>query len=154
MMRMALSWITKPKRALRSRRGVSLVETIAAVMIMSLLMITVGRLSALELSEVESIDAQYGMLAADAFMSDIYDDFHAATSYSFTESPAGQRSLTFTKPDGSAVIYSYSPTEMACYKNGIFQFDANRFDVIGTTANMTVAVKLPNERLLQYTIYR
>lgn len=142
------SWVKK------RRRAVSLVETIAAVMIMSLLMITIARLSAMELSEVDSIDAQYSMLAADAFMADIYDDFHAAVSYSFTESSAGQRSLSFVKPDGSATIYSYSPADLACYKNGVFQFDASRFEVIGTTASMTVSVKLPNERLLQYTIYR
>ena len=140
--------------ARKRRRGFSMIETIASVAILSLLVIAMGRVSMVRLNNQESVDAQYSVLAADAFMADIYKDFHAALSYSFIESPAGQRILTFVLPDGSSNVYSLDPSENAVYKNGVYQFEATRFDVVGTPANMTVSVKLPSERLLDFTVYR
>lgn len=141
-------------RRLKRRPGVNMVETIAAVILMSLLMLAVSRLSLLELEELDAIDTQYSVLSVDAFMADIYTDFHAAQSYELVDSAGGQRMLIFMMPDGSTTMYSYSSAEQACYINGIYQFEATRFEVVGTTASMTVSVKLPTERLITYTIYR
>ena len=131
-----------------------MVETIASVAILSLLVIAMGRVSMVRANNQESVDAQYSVLAADAFMADIYKDFHDALTYSFVESPGGQKILTFVLPDGSSNTYSLDPAEEAIFKNGVYQFQATRFDVLGTPVNITVNVKLPDERLLDFTIYR
>ena len=136
------------------RKGFSMIETIAAVVILSLLVIVIGRISTSRLTNQDSIEAQYSVLAADAVLGDIYEDFHNALSYSFTESPAGQRMLVFTLKDGTSSVYSLNPTDDGFYKNGVFQFNATRFDVVGTGASMTISVKLVDERLLDYTVYR
>lgn len=136
------------------RAGFSMVETIASVAILSLLVIAMGRVSMVRANNQESVDAQYSVLAADAFMADIYKDFHDALTYSFVESPGGQKILTFVFPDGSSNTYSLDPAEEAIFKNGVYQFQATRFDVLGTPVNITVNVKLPDERLLDFTIYR
>lgn len=136
------------------KTGTSLVETIGAALIISLAIITLVKVSALSLTQAESVDVQYSVLSVDAFLADIYDDFHGCVEYDYKESPSGQRSLSFTQPDGNAVIYSFSPQELSCYKNGIFQFKATRFECVGTDKSLTVSVKLEDHRLLQYTIYR
>ena len=136
------------------RAGFSMVETIASVAILSLLVIAMGRVSMVRANNQESVDAQYSVLADDAFMADIYKDFHDALTYSFVESPGGQKILTFVLPDGSSNTYSLDPAEEAIFKNGVYQFQATRFDVLGTPVNITVNVKLPDERLLDFTIYR
>lgn len=141
-------------RIRKKRRGFSMIETIAAVAIVGLLTITIGRVSTMKIATQNSVDAQYSVLSADAFMSDIYHDFHQSVSYEFTESPAGQRMLTFVRFDGTAGIYSFDPNTGACYTDGIWQFNATRFDVVGTPNNIVVSVKLPNERLLDFSIYR
>ena len=108
----------------------------------------------MKLNNQDSVERQYSVLSADAFMAEFYTDFHDATSYEFVESPAGQSILTFVLEDGSSNIYSLDPSTGGCYKNGVWQFNATRFDVVGTPINMTVTIKLPNERILDYTIYR
>lgn len=108
----------------------------------------------MKLNNQDSVERQYSVLSADAFLADIYSDFHDAISYEFVESPAGQSILTFVLEDGSSNIYSLDPATGGCYKNGIWQFNATRFEVVGTPINMTVTVKLPNERILDFTAYR
>lgn len=139
---------------LRRRKGFSMIETLASVVILSFLVVVIGRISTSRLTNQDSIEAQYSVLAADAVMGDIYEDFHNADSYSFTESPAGQRMLIFLLRNGDSRVYSLDPTDDSFYKNGVFQFKATRFDVVGTGASMTVSVKLADERLLDYTVYR
>lgn len=131
-----------------------MIETIASVFILGFLMITLGRVSMVELNNQDSVDAQYSVLAADAMMSDIYRDFHSALEYSFVESSEGQKILTFVMPDGDANSYSLDPTVPGMCKNGMFQFEATKFEVLGTQASMTVSIKIPGERLLDFTIYR
>ena len=131
-----------------------MLETVAAVVMMSLLMIVVGRLSISTTDNTAEIDAQYSLLAADAYMSDIYDDFHKAVGYDFSQSPGGIWTLTFTKEDGTASIYSFDNIEGMCYKDGIPQFAAQRFAVVGAYNNIAVTLKLDNERILELVLYR
>ena len=131
-----------------------MIETIAAVVILGMLMITLGRVSMVELNNQDAVDAQYSVLAADAMMTDIYRDFHRAVSYSFTASPGGQKILSFVFEDGEANMYSLDPSDSSMYKNGVFQFEATNFHVLGTQVNLTVSIKLPDERLLDFTVYR
>lgn len=131
-----------------------MIETVASVALLGLLMITLGSVSMVKLSAQDSVEKQYSVLSADAYLADIYRDFHEAVSYSFVESPAGQKILTFVLEDGSSNIYSLDPSDSACYKNGVWQFKATSFDVVGTPVNLTVSVKLPNERILDFTAYR
>lgn len=98
------------------RSGFSMIETIAAVVILGLLMITLGRVSMVELNNQDAVDAQYSVLAADAMMTDIYRDFHRAISYSFTESSGGQRILSFVFEDGEANTYSLDTANSRMYK--------------------------------------
>lgn len=136
------------------RRGFTMIETIASVAILGLLTITIGRVTMVKMSDQDSIERQYSVLAVDAYLADIYTDFHRATSYKFEETPAGQRTLTFVRSDGIASVYSMDPTSGACYKNGVWQFAASSMEVVGTPVNLTVSIKLPNERLLDISIYR
>ena len=147
----SLNW---SRKVARRRRGFTMIETVACVAILGLLTIAMGRVSMIKLNNQDSIDRQYSVLAADSFMADIYKDFHEAISYDFIESPAGQRMLTFVKADGTSSVYSLDPTSGGCYKDGVWQFAATQFEVVGTTENLTVSIKLPNERLLDYSIYR
>ena len=123
-------------------------------MLMSMAFIVMSRLMSVKTEQFDQVDAQYSMLAADAFLADIYSDFHVSNSFSFETSPAGQILLMFEKEDGSSSIYSYNPSEMMCYKDGVPQFRAQRFDVVGAVNNLIVSLKLQDERLLEISVHR
>ena len=131
-----------------------MIETVASLVLLGLLMVAIGRVSTVKIHDQEKVDMQYSVLAVDAYLSDMYHDFRRAISYEYTESPAGQQMLTFVRSDGTPVIYSYSPTATACYKDGVRQFDAQGFQVTCAVNNLVVSVKLPNERLFEINVCR
>lgn len=136
------------------KKGVSLIETLGALVIFGLLAITVTRIASMKLVVQADIDAQYAVLAADGFMSDIYTDFHHCSSYSVEEYDSGQTILTFIKDDGESNVYSFDPSRGVCMKNGAAKFKATRFSVDGTNNSLVVSIKLPDERLLDFNIFR
>lgn len=141
-------------RRIKRRRGFTLVETIAALAIMSLLMIAIGRVAAIKLSDQDSIDAQYDVIAADAYFADIYNDFHSCVRFTFDETLAGNVQLTFHQLDGGINVYGYYPGSGDCQKNGVHMFDAQNMIVQGAGNNLVVSIKLPDERLLEMSIFR
>ena len=136
------------------RKGVSIIETVGALIIFGLLAITVTRIASMKLVVQADIDAQYAVLAADGYMADIYSDFHKCSSYSVDEYASGQIILTFTKDDGENNVYSFDPTSEVCMKNGAPKFKAKRFTVDGTNNSLVVTIKLPDERLMDFNIFR
>lgn len=131
-----------------------MVEMIASLAIMGLLMGVVGRMALIELADQDSIDTQYDVLAADAYMYDIYHDFHNCVRFETIETPAGNMILTFNQLDGSINTYGYYPGSGDCQKNGAHQFNAQNMIVQGAGNNLVVSIKLPNERILEFSIYR
>lgn len=99
------------------------------------------------------IDAQYNILAADGWLSDIYRDFHASQSIEYESLDNGVNQLTFQMTDGLKNIYSFNQRTGWCYTNGVEQFQATRFEVVGTGNNLNIEVKLPQERLLSLSLY-
>ena len=146
-------WLKKRKR-LKRRKGFSLLETMASVVLISLGFLAVGYIGNSKLDASSKIDAQYSMVAVDAYLSDIYHSFHECTSLDFTEAPSGQKILSFTRMNGNAVIYSYNPSDNGCYKNGVRQFAASSFDVTKTTNSLSVVISLPGDRIFDIHIYR
>ena len=141
-------------RRLRSRKGYTLIETVATIAIMSLMMITLGRITMVKLADQESVDAQYDVLAADAFMADIYNDFHSCVKFDVSETLLGNTQLVFNQLDGTVNIYAFYPDAGECRKNGHVQFKAQSMIVQGAGNNLVVSIKLPDERVLDLSIYR
>lgn len=141
-------------RLARPRRGYTLIEVVAAVALMALLMIAIGRVSMMKLGDQDSIDAQYDVLAADAYFADIYNDFHNCVRFAAEESPAGNMQLTFHQLDGTINVYGFYPGSGDCQKNGVHMFDAQNMIVQGAGNNLVVSIKLPDERLLEMSIFR
>lgn len=138
----------------RVRKGYTLVEVVAAIAMMALLMIAIGRVSMMKLSDQDSIDAQYDVLAADAYFADIYNDFHNCVRFTAEETLAGNMQLTFHQLDGAINVYGYYPGSGDCQKNGVHMFDAQNMIVQGAGNNLVVSIKLPDERLLEMSIFR
>lgn len=141
------------KRKLVRRRGLSMIETIASMVLLAIMMTVIGHMALTRITDSAHVDAQYAILSADTFLADIYTDFHSAQDFEYVEGSAGPQ-LSFMMPDGLENVYSFSPITNKCYKNGVEQFTATRFRVIGATNNLNVEVKLPSERLLTLNMYR
>lgn len=138
----------------RSRKGYTLIETVAAIAIMGLMMVALGRVTMVKLADQDSIDAQYDVLAADTFLADIYNDFHSCVKFDVSETALGNTQLVFNQLDGEVNIYAFYPDARECRKNGYPQFKAQSMVVQGAGNNLVVSVKLPDERVLELSIYR
>lgn len=132
----------------------SMIETIAAMIVMSVLIATLTSLSGIKSADMDSVDQQYKVLAVDAWLADIYDDFHSCLSYSFEETPAGNKNLVFIMRDGSSHVYGFDQGSGYCTFNGARSFEATRLTVEGAGNVLIVSVKLPEERLLEMNIYK
>lgn len=135
-------------------RGLSMIETVAAVALMTLLTVGLGKVSMMALADQDSIDTQYDVLSADAFFADIYSDFHGCVRFNITESPAGNVLLTFDHLDGASNVFGFYPASKDCRKNGVHMFDAQNMIVQGVGNHLIVSIKLPDERLLEMSIFR
>ena len=142
------------KRRLRRRKGSSLIELIAAIVILSFIMVLIGRVTLVRLADQENIDAQYSVLSADAFFADIYEDFHSCERFEVNNMPSGDVLLIFRMLDGESNIYGYYRASGECRKNGIAQFPAKRMVVQGAGNGLIVSIKLPEERLLEMNIFK
>lgn len=138
---------------MRKKKGFSLIEIIACLVLLSIMMVVIGRLSLTRTANSMGIDAQYNILAADGWLSDIYRDFHMSQDIEYESLDNGVNQITFQMPDGLKTIYSFNKQTGWCYTNGVEQFRATRFEVVGTGNNINIEVKLPQERLLSMNIY-
>lgn len=140
----------------KGRKGVTLVETIAAVVILTLLFLVVARLTATKITEVSTIGDQYSLQTVDGFLSDIYHDFHSCAEFKVdTEFDTDAVYLTFTFTDGVApVIYEYNRVTGYCYKDGRQLFECSTFEADGAGRSLSVVIKLPNEKRLEMNVFR
>lgn len=138
------------------RRGTTLVETIIALIVMGLAVNVMTRLTAVRLTEQESLDNQYVMVALDSYLSDIYHSFHACDSYTIeTNDHTGYCRITFQiSADVGAAMYEFQPATGKCYFNGIEQFECSEFKAVGTMYGIYISVKLPHEREIELNIYK
>lgn len=138
----------------KKRRGYTLLETMISIVIMSFAMVGLSRAAIVELNTNSQIDAQYSMVAVDAFLSDIYHSFHSCTSMDLVEAPSGSKTLSFGNRDGGITIYSFDSTDNACYRNGVRQFSASSLDITKTSSSLEVIVTLPGDRMFDICIYK
>lgn len=139
----------------RKHKGLSLVETLIAVLLFSMAMMIMARLTAVKVDETYNLDNQYSLLNADAMMSDMYRDFHNCSELTIsTDETSGKCSVAFNLGEEGLSFYEYVPETGYFYKNGLQQFKANSFRVTGNLENITIALKLVNEKLLEMDIYR
>ena len=152
----------------RKRKGMTLVETIVALIIMSLGVVVMARITATKVQEQSAIDSQYILLNIDAMLSDIYHDFHAAEEIQVHDNTGGSLtegasiSLTFDLGDGVVHLYDWiiepnasaGGTTGVFYYNGDRQFNCSGFEVRYTAGNLYVAFVTDGERRLDMDIFR
>lgn len=147
-------------RKSNKKKGMSVVEAIAALLILTLSVMVMARLTALKMSEQTTLEDQYIVNNVDAYFSYIYSDFHNCQSLKIEEtddgSGLGTVMLTFVMRDTAlgSIIYSYEEQTGYCYRNGIQHFKCNSFDVAGSIQNLSVSIKLPNEKRMEMNIFR
>lgn len=146
------------KHLKKSRRGMSLIETVAALIIFSLAVVVMGRITAVKIEEQASVDSQYIMIKLDAFLSDIYHQYHLATDVAVTENAQGGTLLTIGLGNDGTYIVDFIPgdlnTKGKIFINGEEAFDAEDFQASSTGNNLYVAVKANGDRMLEMDIYK
>lgn len=142
----------------KARRGMSLIETLVALVIFSLAIIVMARVTSIKIAEQSNIDSQYIMINVDGFMADLYHTFHRCNGVTVTDYGGGSCSLSFDLgAEGSMIveyIYDASTLTGTVYQNGVVQFKAAGFEVRSAANNLYVAVKISGERKLDMDIYR
>lgn len=148
----------------RKRKGMTLVETLVALVIMSLGVIVMARITASKVQETASIDSQYTLLSIDATLSDIYHDFQIAKEIKVspeeddtsTSTSTSDRivSLAFDLGDGIVHLYDWFSETGKFYYNGIEQFSCTEFEVRYNSDNLYVAIRTPNEKRLELDVFR
>lgn len=137
------------------RKGFSVLETIISVLLLSLAIITMIRLTAVKISEQASIDSNYSMFTADAFLSDIYRDFHNASEITSTaDETTGRCKLNMELTDGTIKLYEFIPETGYCYINGVEQFLCSSMTVRSARDSLYVAIRLPNSKIMEIDIYK
>lgn len=147
--------------AMKARKGFSLIEVIASVVLMSMLLIVMTRLTLAEASNSMIRDEQVDVMNADGWIGDIYDDFHNALTFEYgrvvtpgvstAESPI---ELRFTYLDGTYNVYRYDPITRSFYTNGVYQFTGQSFVVSADTLRLTLSVQISDKRKLNVSIYK
>ena len=147
----------------RRRQGMTMIETIVALLLMAMAILVIGRLTSARIAETEILESQYSAQAVDAFMYGIYQDYHKCLSFDIVDDPiedeAGNllrtltKSISFDLGTGGANIYSYDRETGKCYVNGSEVFKCESFVAQGTSQFLYVAVKLQNQKILEFQIY-
>ncbi len=142
---------------MRSRRGMTLIETIIALLLMALAMIVMLRLTGVRLEETKDLGVQFDVRSADAFMYDIYQDFHVCNDLSVdrVEDSEGRYRTTLIFDLGSkgSRTYEYRSATRTAYIDGAKQFKCSSFVVRGTKQHLFVSIKLHGEKRLEYEIW-
>lgn len=161
------------QRRQRKRRGMTLVETIIALIIMALGVVVMARITQSSVQQQASIDSQYTLISIDAVMSDIYHDFHAAETIQVTKTGSGVGetiSLVFDLGEGVVHLYDWvyegedvtvlengkeiKVDKATFYVNGKKAFDCAGFEVTYLSGELYVAIHVEGDKRLEMTIYR
>ena len=71
----------------RRRQGMTMIETIVALLLMAMAILVIGRLTSARIAETEILESQYSVQAVDAFMYGIYQDYHKCLSFDIVDDP-------------------------------------------------------------------
>ena len=146
----------------KAKKGATLIETVIALVILSLAVIVMTNITALKVNEQKDLDSQYVIVNVDALFSDMYRDFHNCTRFEVIESEEedpNDRTYTISMdlPTGF-VLYEYIPnatgTGGEIYVNGAKFLSCRGIQVIPTSNSLYVAVIVNNERRLDMQIYK
>ena len=146
------------KQLLKRRRGMSLVETVTALVIFSFAVVIMGRITAVKLEEQVNIDSQYVMVKIDAFLSDIYHQYRASDGVSIGANSRGGTTLMLDMGADGTYIADFIPgdagTTGKMYVNGVEMFSAAEFTATSAGNNLYVSVKVTGDRALDIDIYK
>lgn len=145
------------KTSQMQRRGMTLVETLVSLVIFSLGVIVMARITSAKVQEQANLDSQYELISMDAMMSDIYHDFHACESIAVNSSGSGDTqvvNLTFDLGDGIVHIYDWFAADSTFYFNGVEQFKCYGMEASYLSGNLTVALFTESDKRLEMDIYK
>lgn len=136
----------------KKKKGFSLIEAIVSVVLMSVAVtVMLGIISIKSKIDVD-ITKQHTVVEADAFLSDMYNDFYAADSINIAESGTIV-SITFNK--GTDVnVYEYDSDARACFKNGEERFTCEGLNATASSTNLYVSLKFEGDQMLELDIYK
>lgn len=154
----------------KCKKGMTLVETLVALVIMSLGVVVMARLTQASVQQQESLDSQYSLVSIDAVMSDIYHDFHSAEDIKVNKFD-GLVSLVFDLGDGVVHLYdwvdegvesittpgnavNYEASRATFYVNGVNAFKCSGFDAEYNAGNLFISILVDNDKRLEMNVYR
>lgn len=148
----------------KTRKGMTVIEIVVALLLMALAIIVMGRLTATRIAETEYLNYQFTMQAADGVLYNVYKDYHACNSFTLDTirphdtNPAADPTLyktilSFDLGSGGIHIYEYDKETYWLRINGAEQFKCDDFVVNGDTQHLYVSLRLPTGERLEYTIY-
>ena len=138
----------------KKRKGTSFAELIIYMLLTSFAFVLMVQSTTYKISNEKSIDVQYDVAAVDAFIVNLYRDYHSAKSVSLEETDSGIIVIVFNLGDGLSETYSFSMNDSACYRNGREQFKASALTAQLMNSQLYMNIKLEDERAFQFTIYK
>lgn len=138
----------------RRRKGMTLVETVIAILLLSLAVLVMARLTGVKVDHQANLSSQYSIQAVDAFFYDVYNDFHNASTFSVTQNTDGGYIMLFDLGDGNRSLYEFKASEKAMYSKGMEVFKCSNLEIRGAGNSLYVAVRLPSERVLEMDIFK
>ena len=151
----------------KTLRGITLIETLVSLIIISLCTVVMVRLSAVKLDDQQSMDEQYSLINVDGTLSDIYKDFQSCYSVDVADTDGGGVVLYFTLWDGVSTYYEFRPHVVtnedrsiqvrrsgSFYKDGIEQFKCSGFRVNTSENYLSATILLENEQDMTITVFR
>lgn len=143
------------KNALKKKRkGMTIIETVIALLLMAFAVIVMGRLTSARIAETEHLGYQFEMRSADACMYDIYEKFHSCVSYEIThDRDVGTTAIAFDMGRSGMFTWEFRAEEYKMYYNNTEQFSCSGFLVNGDSEKLYVSIRLLDGQRLEYNIY-
>ena len=140
----------------KPKRGATLIETLIALSLMSMAIVLMAKLTELRISDQQGLDSQYVISQVDAFMSDLYTEYHQARYVDVDQDEdTGVITLVLDLGAYGSSIYEYVPDEKgAMYHNGAKIFNCKGFSISVSNLLMEVTVNLEHEKQLYMKVYK
>lgn len=138
----------------RRRRGMTLVETVIALLLLSLAVLVMTRLTGSKVDHQANLSSQYAIQAVDTFFYDVYNDFHNCSAFTVTQNGDGSYIMLFDLGDANRSLYEFKASEKAVYVKGVEVFKCSNMEVRGAGNSLYVSIRLPSERTLEMDIFK
>lgn len=161
----------------KSRKGMTLLETVIALLILSLAVNVMSKLTSTRIAETEMMDSQYVMLHVDALLAEMYNDFHRCQKfyvvggddpYAVPDDGSGDEEdeaevdpssmVVFEMGAEGAIVYQYiwddAKSIGTLYRDGVKMFNCRDFQVRGLANNLYVGVRIDGDKRLEMDIFK